>query len=154
MRSNHIIRKLLLVSGFLLAIPARAMHAQGTFVGTWTITEWMVAPWVKAADRASIKPNSNVLKHSLIFTSKHIVGPTILSCDAPQYRLLNFALDMLFEGGLTNAKADGAALGFKAPVKTLQPGCDFDFHMRDPDTVLFALDNVLYTMKRKNPAPK
>lgn len=132
-------------------VPSRTLHAQGPFAGSWTIADWTVAPWVKADARAAIKPNAAVLNRSLIFTSKHVVGPTLLSCDVPKYELINSPLEGLFEGGLTNARADGAALGFKAPVKTLRANCDFDFHLRDANTAMFALDNVLYTMKRKNP---
>ena len=154
MRSNQPIRKLLIASALCLVVPARATHAQGAFTGTWTIAEWVVAPWVKTTERAAIKPNPAILNRALIFTSKHVVGPALLSCETPKYQLLTSPPEGLFEGGLPSAKSDAAALGFKGPVKTLRPSCDFDFHMKDENTVMFALDNVLYTMKRKTPAPK
>ncbi|MEO7998800.1 MAG: hypothetical protein ABI852_15225 [Gemmatimonadaceae bacterium] len=132
---------------------ATTAHAQGTFAGAWTIAEWSVAPWVPDAERARIKPNDNVLNHSLIFTAKHVVGPELLSCDTPKYQTISSPIEGLFEGGLLKPKTDGVALGFKAPVKTLRPACDFDFHLKDANTAMFALDNVLYTMKRKNPTP-
>lgn len=153
MRSNHAIRKLLIATALSLVVPARAMQAQGAFTGTWTIAEWVVAPWVKTTERTAIKPNPDILNRALIFTSKHVVGPTLLSCDTPKYQLLTSPPEGLFEGGLPSAKSDAAALGFKGQIKTLRPSCDFDFHMRDTNTVMFALDNVLYTMKRKNPEP-
>lgn len=144
------IRAVFTTALFCCASPARA---QGTFAGAWTIAEWSVAPWVSDAERARIKPNANVLNHSLIFTAKHVVGPDLLSCDTPKYETVSSPFEGLFEGGLLKPKTDGPALGFKAPVKTLRPACDFDFHLKDPNTAMFALDNVLYTMKRKNPTP-
>lgn len=133
---------------------APTAQAQGAFAGSWMVAEWSVAPWVTPTERANIKPNNDVLNHSVIFTSKHVVGPTLLTCDTPKYLTVSSPYEGLFEGGLPKPKTDGPALGFKAPVKTLRPSCDFDFHMKDENTVMFALDNVLYTMKRKTPAPK
>jgi hypothetical protein len=129
-------------------------HAQGPFAGTWTIAEWKVAPWVKPAERASIKPNNDVLNKTLTFAANAVTGPKLLSCAKPRYQVIDSPYEGMFEGGLPQPAKDGAALGFKLPVKTLRPSCDFDFHMRDATTVMFALDNVLYTMNKKAPAAK
>ncbi len=152
--------KLRIAAGVLVAVatfamlPAQSLVAQGPFVGNWTIAEWKVAPWVAKADRAKIKPNHAVLNRTVTISTKGVAGPKVLACANAKYEIVSSRFEELFEGGLRQPGADGAALGFKAPVKTLRPNCDFDFHMRDTNTVLFALDNVLYTMKRKTPVPK
>ena len=42
------------------------------------------------------------------------------------------------------------ALGFGANVATVQTACEHDiaFHMRDSDHAAFALDNIIYWLKR------
>jgi hypothetical protein len=58
----------------------------------------------------------------------------------------------LFQGGLSHAAAQAAELGFGAgPHPTLRIDCDrgsWDFHAADPDTLLFAYDQRLYTLSR------
>lgn len=130
------------------------LQAQGEFAGTWTIAEWKVAPWVPAAERGAVKPNSNILNHTVTISPQGMTGPKLLTCARAKYEILTSPFEGLFEGGLKAPATDARALGFTAPVKTLRPNCDFDFHLRDAGSVLFALDNVLYTMKRKTPAPK
>ena len=139
---------------FWAMVPAQSLRAQDQFTGNWTIASWKVAPWVARAERATIKPNNAVLNRTVTISTKGVAGPKVLACANATYQLVSSPFEGLFEGGLKQPKADGTALGFKAPVKTLRPNCDFDFHMRDSNTVLFALDNVLYTMTRKAPAPR
>ena len=133
---------------------ANSIGAQEQFTGNWTIATWKVAPWVPRAERANITPNNAVLNRTVTISTKGVAGPKVLACANAKYELVSSPFEGLFEGGLKQPKADGAALGFKSPVKTLRPNCDFDFHMRDSSTVLFALDNVLYTMTRKAPAAR
>ena len=145
----------LLVSIAALSVfPAHSLRAQGPFIGNWSIAEWKVAPWVTKADRANIKPNTAVLNRTVTISTKGVAGPKVLACANAKYEIVTSRFNELFEGALRQPGTDGAALGFKAPVQTLRPNCDFDFHMRDNNAVMFALDNVLYTMKRKTPAPK
>lgn len=135
-------------------LPFHSVRAQDQFAGNWMIASWKVAPWVPRADRANIKPNNAVLNRTVTISSKGVAGPKVLACANAKYEMVSSPFEGLFEGGLKQPKTDAAALGFKTPVKTLRPNCDFDFHMRDSSTVLFALDNVLYTMTRKAPAAR
>ncbi|MGV3708561.1 MAG: hypothetical protein ACO1Q7_06945 [Gemmatimonas sp.] len=135
-------------------LTAQSSHAQGPFTGTWTISEWKVAPWVKPAERAGIKPNRDILNKSLTFAAGAVTGPKLLSCAKTKYQMIDSPYEGLFEGGLPQPAQDGAALGFKTPVKTIRPSCDFDFHMRDANAVMFALDNVLYTMTKQAPVAR
>ena len=44
------------------------------------------------------------------------------------------------------------ALGFAAtPIRTLETGCEswFDYHFIDDRTAMFALDNMIYTIRRQ-----
>lgn len=133
---------------------APSLYAQGEFIGNWTIAEWKVAPWVPRAERASIKPNTAMLNRTVTISTKGVAGPKVLACANAKYVIVSSPLEGLFEGGLKQPNTDGAAFGFNAPVKTLRPNCDLDFHMRNRNSVLFAVDNVVYTMTRKAPAPK
>ena len=139
----------ILTLAFTLTLPVHLLRAQGTFAGTWTISSGKVAPWVAAADSASIRPQTKVTGHTVTFEARKISGPSGIACANPHYEIKSVAFDQLFEGNLKQLPADATVLGFHLPVKTLMPGCDFEFHMRDKNTALFALNNVIYTMVRK-----
>jgi hypothetical protein len=43
-----------------------------------------------------------------------------------------------------------ASVGFRGSKwKTLETGCDFDFHFIDERTAAFALDNYIYRLKKQ-----
>lgn len=149
----RVIHACVALTGLALA-SARPLHAQGEFVGNWTVAEWKAAPWVPRTERANIKPNAAMLNRTVTISTKGVAGPKLLACASAKYEIVSSPFEGLFEGGLKQPKTDGAALGFRAPVKTLRPNCDLDFHMRNANSVLFAIDNVVYTMTRKAPAPK
>ena len=131
------------------AVPAGAVHAQGAYAGAWTVNAWKVAPWVTSNEQASVKPEKKVLNHEVIFAAHKITGPSVIGCANPKYEIKGVPFENLFEGGLKKPAVEATALGFKAPVQTLMPGCDMEFHSVSPDRVMFALNNVLYTMVRK-----
>ena len=136
----------------LVAMPfPMTAFAQGTFTGSWTIQSWKAAPWLGAEEARNVKPDAGMVGARIAFTAKRVSGPRILVCDKPEYEIKDVPLEGLFEGGLTEPVTQGAALGFKPPVTTLVPGCEFEFHLRDANTALFALNNVVYTIVR-NPS--
>ena len=64
---------------------------------------------------------------------------------------------MLFQGNLNDAESQATTLGFTArPIKTIETGCAgaIDFHMLDENTMLFALNNRIYTLDRVRPYPE
>jgi len=89
-----------------------------------------------------------------------IVGPGILGCKGPRYRVKDYPADMLFQGGFgemhekdksVDPAKIAAALGFRgASWKTLETGCatELDFHFIDPTTGAFALNNYIYKFKK------
>jgi hypothetical protein len=128
--------------------------SQGTFAGSWTIRSWQPAPWLAADAAKAVKAEPGMIGAKITFSARRVSGPRILVCDKPEYEIKDAPLEGLFEGGLTDPSSQGAALGFKPPVKTLVPGCEFEFHLRDPNTAIFALSNVLYTIERNPSASK
>lgn len=83
--------------------------------------------------------------------------PTI-SCKNAHYEKSNFPYDELFQGALGELSAEVRAktvkeLGFPPePVPGIELGCstgEFSYHFRDPNTVLFALSDVIYILTRQ-----
>lgn len=75
-----------------------------------------------------------------------------LACRSPHYRVLEASPGYLFQGGLTSPAAQATALGFRsARIATLETGCTgaIDFHFINDATVLFALDNMIYTLRKQ-----
>ena len=78
--------------------------------------------------------------------------PKPLLCRKLKYKVTSYTPDMLFQGSLTAPDKQAAALGFKdSAIKTLETGCEaeIDFHMVDAMTVLFGLNDRVYTMTRR-----
>jgi hypothetical protein len=152
-RMTMLVRSLvapLLVTALL--VPSRPAGAQGSFAGTWTIKTWQPAPWLEGAERRTIRPEGRVLGKQVTFERRRVRGPAVMACTGPKYEIRDVPFDGLFQGGLTRPAAQATALGFKGPrVTTLDPGCEFEYHLVATDTALFALDNVLYTMVRDRP---
>ena len=145
--------KIALACAFMLA-SAHSLRAQGAYSGTWTVNSWKPAPWLSAADAKTVKPSTSLIGKTITFTKAKIIAPQPIACSGPKYEIKTVAFDMLFEGGLKKPASEAPALGFKAPVKTLMPGCDMEFHSIDDNTAKFALDNVIFTMTKKPKAPK
>lgn len=91
-------------------------------------------------------------------------GPELLGCGQTETTVETLPFAGLFEGGLAGDPKDPAAaydedkarklaldLGFTAePVPTLYQGCsEIGLHLRDATTLLFGLDNRIFTMKRQ-----
>ena len=141
----------------LAAVPARA---QGVFTGAWTVTKAQDAPWAgpKSDQKPSYEP---ALRNAVItFRPKRVDAPASLACLKPHYTIDALAPDGLFEGGLadpdrgmTTPAQTAAKLGFvAAKFPTMYTGCAaVPFHLAAPDTIVFELNNVIYTLKRSGP---
>ena len=72
-----------------------------------------------------------------------------------RYEPTQYPIDALFLGMLPEPNQERLALnmGFaKGDVRGIDVRCTgglFAYHFRDPNTVLFALGNVIYTLKRR-----
>lgn len=141
----------------LAALPTRA---QGVFAGSWIVTKAEDAPWV--GPKSDLKPHYEaVLRNATItFRANGVDAPGWFACAKPHYAITELEPESLFEGGLddpdhgmTTPKETAAKLGFVGEkFQTLETGCaELSFHLAAPDTIVFGLNNVIYTLKRKSP---
>jgi hypothetical protein len=147
----------LLVAG-LLAPGASA--ADPFYLGAWKIASAVVAPWADPArpDPAEMK---SLVGKTVTIQPKAIIGPKILACQGPNYRVRDVPADWLFQGAFgemhdRNKSADpvkvAATLGFHGSSwKTLETGCanELDFHFVDATTAEFGLNDFVYTLRKQ-----
>ncbi len=140
-----------------LMVCAQAASAQEAFGGKWRVVKAEPAPW--AAIGAKRHAEADFAHASFEFRANRIIGPSWTACRKPKYDLTPQAFDSLFEGGLSDPEhglKDAAALahrlGFqREPVPSMISSCsELLFHLSDSDTALFALNNMIYTMKREH----
>jgi len=142
----------------LLALPARAeLPGQFSPNGRWEVTQAAIAPWV--GDKIGLVRESEVrklLKQRITFSARAAASQyPALNCSDATYEPTRLPPAGLFQGALpephqaTFAKAIGFASGEIAGFDLACPDARFAFHFRDRDTLLFALDNVIYTLKRR-----
>jgi len=139
----------------LASPPARADNA---LAGIWIIERAEPAPWVEATFKPDQKESATYVGKTVKFLAHGIRGPALLACSNPNFEMKDYPGDMIFQGGLgeffkdtVKAEESATKLGFKTrPIKTLETGCEhsFDFHMADTDHAAFALDNMIYWLKR------
>ena len=132
---------------------AHPAPAQEAFAGSFTISKADTAPWADAAPKPDAELRG-LLGKSASFQKTRIDGPKPLGCTKLKYEIKSYTADMLFQGALKEPEQQAKALGFKgSPIKTLETGCasGIDFHMVDADTVLFGLNDRVYTLTRKKP---
>lgn len=102
---------------------------------------------------ALLAPESmRLVGKKVIYLPDRIEGPEPLACDEPLYRLVDTPPQGLFQGNLTAPVLQAAALGFHEPlIPTLQTDCEgfIDFHFLNRSTTMFALNNVIYTLRRR-----
>jgi hypothetical protein len=144
------LRSAALVGLIAMAFSSRA-YAQEAFGGPWLIIKAEPAPWADkgAASDAEAK---KLLNQPVSILPDRIDGPKPLLCRKLKYKVTSYTPDMLFQGSLTAPDKQAAALGFKdKAIKTLETGCEaeIDFHMVDAMTVLFGLNDRVYTMTRR-----
>lgn len=137
----------------LLATPVQARDIRYLFFGLWMISKASPAPWVDGNHTADPFLSQRWVGKKVIFLWGGIDAPYPLGCDAPDYRTIEVPPENLFQGNLTAPVIQAQALGFRAgaPVMTLQTSCEhsIDFHFINRTTAMFALDNVIYTLRKR-----
>lgn len=156
--SSRLMRRRSLVALFslLLAVPAAA-QAQNPFLGTWTVIATAPGPWY-VANHSGPSPDNPSLRNARVeIQPNRLTAPHPLACANPHYAVFTVPPEGLFEGGLhdpsrgrTNAAALAAGLGFPpGDAPTLETRCSaLRFHLAGTDRMLFAMDNVIYTLAR------
>jgi hypothetical protein len=137
-----------------------ALAADPFYLGAWKIASAVVAPWADPA-----RPNPSEMKSlvgkTVTIKPKEIVGPSILMCKGPIYRVKDYPADWLFQGAFgemheRDKSADpvkiAASLGFHGSSwKTVITGCanELEYHFIDPNTAAFGLNDYVYTLKKQ-----
>lgn len=140
-------RTLAALAALCAGVAARA-DAPG-LEGEWRIAAATPAPWSQAPavlDRAAIGRRVRVGGGS-------IAGGDWISCGGARLEATAFPADALFQGNLPAPAATAARdLGFAMlPAPGVSLGCDsglYEFHFADAESVLVALDNVIWTLSR------
>jgi hypothetical protein len=128
--------------------PTSTLDAAQALQGDWRIVRGVPAPWAPDAPF-----DADVIGRQLTFGAHDVLGPGVLACAGATYETTLTTAEGVFQGALpAPAHEHAAALGLiDMPVLGLRVSCDsgvFDFHQVDDDGLLFALDNVVWTLDR------
>jgi hypothetical protein len=132
-----------------------AIAAENALFGKWQIADAAVAPWA-SKPRGPSAETRKLLNLQMTFAAKTMKSnyPT-LNCSDASFEVQSDPPDVLFQGALSepNQASVAESMGFRrGDVPSVEVNCssgDFPFHFRDADTVLFALNDVIYTLKRR-----
>lgn len=141
----------------LSAAAALAQGAQPVLIGRWEVIQAAIAPWI--GDKVEMVRESEVkklLKQRIVFAAKAMTSQyPVLNCSDATYEPTRMPPANLFQGALPDPHqaAFAKAIGFAgSEISGIDLACStgrFSFHFRDRDTALFALDNVIYTIRRR-----
>ena len=146
----------------MMALPALADEA--AFFGKWKISGAVKAPW-EDPDHPMMTDDVELYSGKIVDISKgRMTGPDLVGCGATMLTVEALPYAGLFEGGLASNPKNAAdaydiekarrlagELGFTAePVESLFHGCsEIILHRRDPQTLLFGLNNRIFTLKKQ-----
>ena len=141
------------------AIVASAIAADTFYIGTWKISGAVPAPWADPKRKPDNAEPSRLLGKTIVFRAKDISGPPPFACSAPHYKESDFTADMIFQGAFEemqskdrsiDPKTIAASLGFaEKSIRTLETGCEIDFHFVDTATAEIGLNDHVYTLKKQ-----
>jgi hypothetical protein len=145
-----------LVLGFTLTATMPAAAADNPLLGKWQITEVIVAPWASKLQKPQTAETRRLLNMQITFATKAMTsGYPTLNCSDAKFEVTSDPADVLFQGALLEPNQESVAARLGLPhgeVPTVEINCsngDFPFHFRDKDTALFALNDMIYTIKRR-----
>ena len=123
-----------------------------SYMGTWKLTGAVVAPWADPKQKPDSAEMTRLLNKTIVFQAKQIAGPPPLACRAPHYKESDVTADMLFQGAFEEMQSKNksidpdklaASLGFAGKtIRTLETGCEIDFHFVDAATRKSASTNT------------
>ena len=141
-----------------IGMPGAAAAADSFYVGSWTLTAAVVAPWADPHRKPDDAERARLLGKTLVLAPREISGPRPFACAKPQYKMTDYGPDMLFQGAFdemrhadhkVDPKALAASLGFTGPrIRTLETGCEIDVHFVDDATAEIGLNDYVYTLKK------
>jgi hypothetical protein len=151
-------------AGLVLAMATAAKAADAFYVGTFYIGSWklsgaVVAPWADPKRKPDSAEQARLIGKSVVFTATQITGPRPFTCATPHYKLSDFTAGMLFQGAFENMQSNdkaidpgkiAASLGFSGnSIKTLETGCEIDFHFIDATSAEIGLNDRVYMLKKQ-----
>lgn len=142
-----------------LGTTGAAVAADPFYVGSWTLTTAVVAPWADPQHKPDDTERTRLLGKTVVLKAREISGPRPFACARPQYKVTTSGPDMLFQGAFdemqradkkADPKALAASLGFTgASIRTLETGCEIDVHFVDDATAEIGLNDYVYTLKKR-----
>ncbi|MBC9876398.1 hypothetical protein G8O24_03440 [Bradyrhizobium sp. INPA01-394B] len=136
-----------------------ATAAEPFYIGSWTLTGAVVAPWADRHRKPDDAERTRLIGKMLVLKTREISGPRPFACASPQYKMTDYGPDMIFQGAFeemqrADKKADpqalAASLGFNgARIRTLETGCEIGVHFVDDATAEIGLNNYVYTLKKR-----
>jgi hypothetical protein len=159
-RTIHLLNRALILALILPIATVSHVRAEDPFyLGTWKFDAAVVAPWADPHAKPDTAEMKALIGKTVVLTPAAITGPKVFACKGPHYKVGNFSADMLFQGALgemhdANKSKDplklAAALGFSgSSFKTLETGCEIDWHFVDPNTAEVDLNDYVYTLKKQ-----
>ena len=146
---------LLLVASLLGGSPALA--ADIPILGDWIIVDAIVAPWIAEGvdDKTYLLDGKAHLHMKVTFQPDRVISKDpVIGCTNASYERTLYPPRALFQGSLPEPDQIEIARNLGFPSGEI-PGFDvacstgvFSYHFADRDTLLFALDNVIYTLER------
>lgn len=146
--NSLLLRVLLCVASVVAAAAVASPVVEGE--GPWRVTMGRAAPWLPVVQKADTRA---WLGEEVRFSARALRGPGALSCVDARYEEVTLPVEGLFQGNLPAPAATAAErLGVgQSPLPGVRVNCDrgsFDFHRVDADTLLVAVDNVIWTLGR------
>jgi hypothetical protein len=146
----------LLIAAWTIAAPARAEDFP--ILGEWMIQKAIVAPWIGPnADVAHLASLSRAHLNMIVsfFPGRVVSKDSKIACTDVDYERTLLPPELIFQGSLPDPDQVEIAAGLGFPSGKI-PGFDVDcgssvqsYHFADRDTVLFALEDIIYTMDRQ-----
>ncbi|MGO9545840.1 MAG: hypothetical protein ACLPPF_13755 [Rhodomicrobium sp.] len=142
------------------ALPAfTALAADASYMGVWRISAAVLAPWADPAQKPDGGEPARLIGKTIMFKEKEIAGPQPFACKGAKYKVSDYTASLLFQGAFDemharNGSADteklAASIGFSgAKIKTLETGCEFDFHFADDGSAKTGLNDYVYTLRKQ-----
>ena len=149
----------LLMGVLLLGAPA---HAEDyPIIGDWIIDNAIVAPWVGPnADMAKLASLSRTHLNMIVsfLPGRVVANDPKLACAEADYERTLFPPELIFQASLPDPDQVEIAAGLGFPSGNI-PGFDVDcgssvqsYHFANRDILLFALEDIIYTMDRQGKA--
>jgi hypothetical protein len=147
----------LMMAVILIATTVAADAADAFYLGRWKFESADIAPW--ADQKPDPTEKNRFLGKMVTIDTKAVTGPQPFTCRKPTYKSSDATADLLFQGAFgemhdrdksVDPLALAASVGFSGTSwKTLETGCELDWHFVDATTAKIGLNDFVYTLKKQ-----